>query len=530
MAVDFGTAFAQGIAQGLGQAGMSYVDDMRRRRIQREEMDETFNNFKKESVYSARLKDLQQMNVTADQWKVQAGKTTEDIIHEQALASSKDMAPLDRPAYIRDFMKRNNGITKAAALAQGGYVLPDYSDFMNDPTLKDAIPQAYQTGSTEPDASMSEVYKYDPSQYQVIQRQQAQKLSVYQQKKEDNMNGINDMMVASTGSTVSDSVSNALWATIGSKSKLEGADLVNHQVQALQSWIQKGLVVDTGTELKFRNDVDSRELTDTQTGLPQDTSMAPTVAPMGTQQTPAASQQYIDPSMTTDPVKAQQMQEKEQKETAKKLDTDVKAMGTAIAKTKSLNVMNSIRDAESALRALSPDAKDWLFSVESLGGDTGRNLAAKLGDDNARAARDVVRKLAQVKNVVLKERAGTAVATSEMKRFLEELDQPGVSKDPKAILAGLDNLFRLNADNVTSQMTGYSPEAKAELAKREPDLAPFIPAEETNQTQSDMSSGAPRFTQNGKSVTMDEDILQKFLSATPEQQQAFLKANNLTML
>lgn len=460
MAMSFGEALAQGLTLGFGQGANQYIADMRRQKADERKVTATFDMFKKQQAYAGRLKAVQAMNVTADQWRTQASKDTNTIAYELATKMSEPFSKEDRPKFFRDSMKQLSGLSKSDLLARGGYVMPDYSQFVDDPSLMEAIPQMTLIGDDGPDATMQEVFKFDPKAYQEAQKEQAQKLTDYDKKIQEQKTAMNDMVAMSLPGAVG--VSDRLNTQV--LAKLGGRNPINDQGQDLRA-IYTNAMLQSG-----------QALIDPADGLlkladESDTFMEEGPQPGIDVEADPERQAFLQQQQAE---KEQVKTEKVEAEERKRMDADSKAIGQALDKNKPMPVLNSIRDAEESLNALDDEALSYLFGAKSLGGDTFRDIASKYGEEAATNARDVVRKLAQIKNIILKERSGAAVTEPEMQRFVEELDQPGLRKSREAILSGLSNLTRLNKDFITSQMAGFSPESKAEFVRREPAYADYI--------------------------------------------------------
>lgn len=473
MAMNFGEAFAQGLVKGIGNAGQQYVADMRRKRLEQQQTENAFDAFRKQKIFSQQVDLISQQTQSDQAWQQMAAQDSSQIAHSIAMKMSETLAPTDRPLFIRDTLKRMGGMSKTELLAYGGYSRADYTPWQNDPAYKDAIPKAYLTGSDEPDASMQEVYKYDSNEWQTVQAQQQEKVTAYTQKRDDDLLAINSVAAVNYGSKLSPDAAKTVWKMAGgADGTMQGAQLTSASTGLMQQWLQKGVLVDTGSQIVLRSELEQAPMTQEMQQEPQ---QAPAAKPL------------ISPELYEDPAKAQQIAEKKELKAQEQVDTDAKSIGKALDKNKPLPVLRAIGEAQDAIRGLDEDSLSYFTGAKSLLGTTGKDVAGKLGSEAAQKAREAQRKLAQIKNIILKERSGAAVTDPEMKRFVEELDQPGITKTPEAIIDGLHNLFRLNNDYIVSQMAGYSPEAKAEFVRREPDYAPYMPAEEPTE-EDDMLS------------------------------------------
>lgn len=518
MAMNFGEALAQGIVKGLGTGGQQYFADMRRKRLEREQMDNAFDAFTKQKVFAQQLGMIEEQRKNQQEWERAAKLQPEQLAYEISMNMSKDLAPTDRPVFIRDSLKRMSGMKMPALLSYGGYSQADYTPWASDPAYKDAIPQANTIGSDEPDDSMERMYQYKSEAWNTIQAQQTEKVTAYTQKRDDDLLAINSVAAVNYGSKLSPDAAKTIWKMAGgADGTMQGAQLTSASTGLMQTWLQKGVLVDTGSEIVLRSE------------LEQEPAVQPDVDQQATQQAQPQAQPLISPELYEDPAKASQIAEKKEMAAQKQIDTDAKAIGKALDKNKPLPVINAIGEAQDAIRGLDKDALSYLTGIYSLGGTTFKDMASKLGDDAATKAREAQRKLAQIKNIILKERSGAAVTDPEMKRFIEELDQPGIFKTPEAVLDGLSNLFRLNNDYIVSQMAGFSPEAKKEFARREPDYAPFMPAEEA--TEEDKMLDGTNQTVSGLDISMldaeDQKAIRDALAqgiATKEDVQAYIAA------
>lgn len=476
MAVDFGTALAQGLTQGLGQAGQQYVGDMRRARINQQQMDDTLNNFKKQSVYSARLQEVQQQNVTTDRWRMQAAKSTGDIVREGAFAASKGLSPLDKPMFIRDYMKRNNGITKADALVQQGYVMADYSSFADDPTLMEAIPKANLVGSDSPDSSMSEIYKYNPMEMQEIQQAKDKKVTAYTQKRDDDLQTINSVSAINNGARLSDAAAKTVWKMAGgAEGKMVGNQLTNVSTGLVQKWLASDVLVNTGTVIKLRSEV-SAEDDASNVGTGQwDPSMGGATDDQG-----AVAGRDLGPTDTTKPMISSQVFEDPTKtemddaKDAQRVNKEVIDLGTK--SDKAVHSFDSMNGLAKSLGGLSQDAKTILFGGDSWRGalslsDTAQKLAAKAGVKGAKEARAFLAQLESVVSVIKHDKYGSAQSNTEMANWAKELGNPSILQNPETLLQQIQEHSKMAVTGIDSMISNYGDDTRAEYIKRHPKLA-----------------------------------------------------------
>lgn len=218
----FGEAIAQGITMGLGQGANQYFTDMRREKMDARKLARKFDNFKKESDYSAAISAEQTKRKqeyestqleeqrkylkeqTQEERKYQTGRFKQEqatrfnyakktakfqmgyedistktaqltayekavkmplkeLVYQNATKASLNFPKSDRERFIRDYMSRNNGIDRVKALDMAGLTLPDYSQYVNNPDFADAIPKARIAGLQD-FPGMDDVFAYEPPQ------------------------------------------------------------------------------------------------------------------------------------------------------------------------------------------------------------------------------------------------------------------------------------------------------------------------------------------------------------------------------
>lgn len=518
MAVNFGEAIAMGVTQGLGQGAQQYYNDMRREKMDAKKISDTFNMFKKQTVYANRVKNVQAMNATAEQWKTQAGKSTNTLAYELAMKSAEGLSKADKPKFFRDTMKQLNGMSKTELLTRGGYTQPDYSQFMDDPTLQDAIPKSYMAYGSEPDESMSEVFKYDPRAYEEVAAKQAEKINMYTQKRDDDIAVINSVSTLNYGSSLSSEAAKTLWKMSGGADpEMQGATLSSNSTGLMAKWLQKGILVDTGSELVLRSELSDEELD----------TFAPDEAP--TEDT--TEQPMIGADVYEDPTKAAQLTEEKQLAEKKRIDTKVEGLSKGLGK--SIQSMNSLEDLGMSLSGLSEDAKEILFGAATLKGalsltDVGKKIAAKADVPGAKEAREFLSKMTNVSASLKHEQYGSAQTATELKTFADQLGDPSLLQNPETLLAQIESRMNLIGSDVEAGMSAYDEDIRNAYLERNPQFKTSVKMalggedKGTKQTVSDLPKA---YDAQGNAIELPPE----FAKASPEKQQQFLTHYNLKL-
>lgn len=554
-----GSAIAQGILGGVGKAGQQYFDDMRRQRLDDIKIKKSFDAFTKQADYSAAIQtkrdeaqakyqvkaqkemavytagvqeekeksvygyktgmaDIAAKGEQLTEWERVAKMNVQDIVYENALSASEKFAPSDRPAFIRDYLKRKSGVSKTVAINDRGLTLPDYSKYKNNPDYKDAIPVKRLAGvESMPDADS--MFSFDESGgFMQAQKEAAVKLDKYDKAKRDAIGVIKDSALMTQQAEPSDAVAEYLWLKRPKEGDIQksGSEVASNDETRLSAKIVSGDIVKINGMLKFKHELDDgeRELL----GLPPKTSGVPQAPQAVPQAAPTvAGAEYTDPTL------AAQEEEKEVKELKAETDAKVLEMGKALGTGKGtpLTAHTELSEARDMINGMDSDALDYMFQV-GFSTETVRDIAAKYGSESAQKAKDLISKMSSTVNAMRHQLFGSALTEGEAAAFKQQFADIGAFNNKENLLTQLDNLISKSEMGVAEKMAGYTPEQRAAFLERNPKYKAVMAQVELPEAPKASIMDAQG---NDVSATLPE----QFWSASPEKQQQFLTKYGFNM-
>lgn len=519
--MSFGEAIAQGIALGVGQGANQYFLDQRRDKMDARKLQRRFDTFKKETDYAAAIqaeeskrreayekqrtletrkfqtesfkqeqdlrfetakktakfefgyKDIAAKTEALTSWERAAKQSTRDLVYANAIKTSQNFLKADRAAFVRDYMAKNSGITKVEALEMGGYTLPDYSQYANNPDFADAIPKQRLAGLQD-FPGMDEVFTYTPptetdgevegAQWQVEQRQRRDAYSA---------------SILNNSALIQQGIS-------------EVDPMVLNQIDtSLQFGKQDALYVDsaTGTEVNRVDDEVIRGLSSGRYAILDGTVMPA----MKAQQIQTLQQEFDVPEDTVDvlaepevalptPSSEQVRTEKIEKEETKRFRKQAKGIGDQLAKENVTGVMGAIETAEEDLKGLDEAALGYVYSALNEAQGSPRlalDAIRKAKDPKAREASMALQSLMGVLNVELKDRSGAAVTEQEAQRFFAELGRASAVGSLDETLKGLSNLRNQKLSKVEGFLQGQEQGTVDTFFASSPKYAEYFDEHET---------------------------------------------------
>lgn len=433
-----GSAFAQGLLKGVGDAGQKYFEDQRRERMDTRKMSQAFDMFTKQTDYStaaqaekekgiamykAGMEGIGTMNTQRTEWERVSKMGIKDIVYENALEASKTFEAKDRPAFIRDYMKRKNGINKTVAMNDRGLTLPDYSRYAGKEEYKDAIPQAFLAGDPSmPDADA--LYKFDPEAGFMKELEvQSEKLTDAQRQRTYDLQTIGDATLLNFQAEPSDRLKSYILGKRGKEgdTMLKGADVISMDNTRIASMIASKQIHRIHGELKFESELDDeeRELL----GLP-------------TQPSPDTESMYSGKEFT-EPNTEAYLEEQKAKATRKEELSMAKQVGDKHGKL--LSSYGALEELTDATQTLSEGAKGYLYGEASWKGlgavsDKVTQLAAKTGDADAQEAAAYLALVTNITARIKHDQYGSAQTLTELTDFASQLGRPGLFQNPDTLL------------------------------------------------------------------------------------------------
>lgn len=439
--------------------------------------------------YEAGYKDIQAKSGQISAFEQMAKLSTRDIVYQNAMKASQNFPKADRSQFIRDFMKRNNGVTKAAALEQGGYTLPDYSQYANNPDFADAIPTARIAGMKEA-PGMSDVFTYEPPA--TTEEAEPTDMKQWQVEAQTRKTSYKDTILNTQALGVTD----------------VDPQVLNQLDSQLQFGKQDAVYVDsaTGTEVSRPNDyvirgiqegrlavVDGQLTTAVKAqqiqALEQEMQGTPT-APEGGEGVPTEAPQEL-PMTTAETVR----QEKKQQADTKRYRTQAKGIGDKLAKENITGVVEAIDTARADLQGLDDEALAYVYSaLNEVQGNPRLAIDAirKSKDPKAREASMALQSLMGVLNVELKDRSGAAVTEQEAQRFFAELGRASAVGSLGETLKGLDNLTNQKLSKAEGYLQGQEQGTVDEFFATSPKYQKYFEEHETYGTEEGKGRAATR--------------------------------------
>lgn len=561
-----GTAIAQGIVQGLGTGTQQYFNDQRRERMDARKLARTFDTYKKQADYSAAItaeqtkakqayeketlteqreyqektaetaatrqltgqkklfayeagyKDIQAKSGQISKFEQMAKLSTRDIVYQNAMKASQNFPKADRAQFIRDFMKRNNGVTKAAALEQGGYTLPDYSQYVNNPDFAEAIPTARIAGLKDA-PGMQDMFAYEPPS---TTEEEPSDMKQWQAEAQNRKGSYKDTIINTQALGVTD----------------VDPQVLNQLDSQLQFGKQDAVYVDsaTGTEVSRPNDyvirgiqegrlavVDGQLTTAVKAqqiqALEQEMQGTPMV-PEGGEGMPTEAPVEAPtelPMTTAETVRL----EKKQQEDTKRYRTQAKGIGDKLAKENITGVVEAIDTARSDLQGLDDEALAYVYSaLNEVQGNPRLAIDAirKSKDPKAREAAMALQSLMGVLNVELKDRSGAAVTEQEAQRFFAELGRASAVGSLEETLKGLDNLTNQKLSKAEGYLQGQEQGTVDEFFSSSPKYQKYFEEHETYGTE----EGKGRAVTRTEIQTVAKELLSRD-DISPQEVSAYLE-------
>lgn len=482
---NIGTAIAQGIAQGVGQGANKYYDDQRRTKRSKQDMANAFTTFKQQqdysnsqrvereknmAVYSTNLSSIDNKNKATETWKANAQLSPSDLAFQIATKQSSHFAKGDRPKFFRDTMKRLNGMSKTELMAKAGYVLPDYSEFIDKPEYHDAIPIP-TIGDSPNLPAASATFKYDPRVLAGVQQQKAEKVSAYMEKRNDEYKAIDSMGMVTYGATMDESVKNLIWKNRpeGKGVEMQGAEAVSYDQTFVNALIKAGKVIQVGTQLRLTKEVEIEDK-----ALSQRTkSFIPT-------------SEGDTASLYTEPKAQEQITRKLEKEQVATKKAAVKRVEDKQGKViKSYESLDTLKEG---LASLSPDAKEILFGGSSAKGilsisDLAQQIAAKGDVKGAKESRKFLSLMENISATLKHEQYGSAQTATELKNFAAQLGNPSVFQNPDTLLSQIETRKKLVRDGVEA---GVGVEDRQAYLESHPEAEGLFGTKQTVSDSSDI--------------------------------------------
>lgn len=491
-----GSAFAQGLLMGAGDAGQKYFEDMRRERFDNRKLEKTFQMFKKQTDYStavqsekekgvamykANLTDITTKNTQREEWERVSKMDVGDIVYENALKASEKFAKADRPAFVRDYMKRRSGIDKVTAMNDRGLTLPDYSQYKGKDEYKDAIPTAYLAGVPElPDADS--LFTFDPEAgYLKELGEQAEKLTDAQRERKYNLQTIKDATLLNFQAEPSDRLAAYILGKRGKEGDtvLKGADVISMDNTRIASMIKSRQAFTVGGELKLKSELndEERELLGLPTQPSPDTQPTPTYS----------GKEFTEP--TTEAYLTEQKEMKARKEELKM----AKDVGDKYGKL--IGSYGALEELQQATMNLSEGAKAYLYgeaSWKGLGAVTDKvtQLAAKTGD---KAAQEAAAYLSLVTNITARikhDQYGSAQTKTELTDFASQLGRPGLFQNPDTLMDQIEARKGSVGRDIRSSVGDEARTAYLNQHKDTPYLSAAFGVQEEGETKPTMSDSA----------------------------------------
>lgn len=535
----FGTALAQGLVMGVGRGTEQYFLDQRQDKRDAKQLARKFDNFKKEADYTAALqaeqtkqkqkyeqevaksqeesrlrtskqlakfqmgyKDITAKNEALSEWEKVAKLSTQEIVHRNAVKASLYLPKGERDAFVRDFMQRNSGIMKVAALNQGGYTLPDYSQYANNPDFADAIPKARIAG-LEDMPGMDEVFTYEPP---AEDEGGTEELAgeKWQQELLDRRNAYKQS-ITNNGTLIQQGITDI------------DPTILNQIDSALQFGKQDATYVDSasGTEINRVDDEVIRGLTNGTMAV-VDGVLMPMTKAQKIQELQMELEQPEGPEAaegTPELPKTSQEVAREEKlttEETKRYRTGAKEIGKKLANENITGVVDAIQVAEDDLKGLDPEALAYVYSAlnEAQG-------SPKLAIDAIRKSRDpaavdaakALQSLMGVLNVELKDRSGAAVTEAEAQRFFAELGRASAVGSLEETLKGLSNLRGQKLSKVEGYFQGQEEGTINQFFETSPKYREYFDEHETYGSEEGKARGSIRKeVQNQAKALLDQKV------------------------
>lgn len=451
--VDWGTAIAQGVMGGLGDAGQRYFADQRRQKMQDKKFKQQTKAFQDNALFQQNLKTIEQQRDNDEQWRKAAQMGTTDLAFDVAKKTVAGLPKDMQAKALRTRIKSLNKKSHAELMALGGYVKGDYSEYADDPRYADAIPKATVTGGGELPGMDRKFQAPD-----LGSGEEAVPLKQWQFEQQSRIKGYKDTLLSNRQlnqvgiKNVDSSVLNMIDQDLQyGKQDMTYVDettgqTVNRAVDSVVTGLQNG----TLTELQ--GTVMSTYKAEQLKQFQQEQGLESEGAPMQGEGSDAADS-YGDLAATESDIAEYKGAAKEEKRVASEA-TDVAKM---IAKENITGVVDQVDRAKDTLKSLEPAALDFVYS------------ALNETDGNVRKAADVIRKnedpmavegakalqsLMAVLNVELKDRSGAAVTDQEAERFFQEMGRASAVGSLEETLNGLDNLAKQKMSKVEAALQG----------------------------------------------------------------------------
>jgi hypothetical protein len=448
-------------------------------------------------VTDLKLKGIEAEKAKTAEWERVVKLPTVELAYALADQLTSGVDKKGKDEAMRKALKRLAGKTKVELLDIGGYTLGDYSEYVDDPLYKDAIPKHTVKGISDQDAASTFEYNVERDAETIAREKQ----TVYEQKKADVYQSITTMTKMKYSAIPDDNVKNLLWQgrPQGEGVVLQGAEAVSYDQTYLSNLIASGEVVQVGNKLRTAADIAEEDairaaregFTKTATTTPQSTSGS-----VGSLYVEPKGQEIIDTK-----------KEKEEKALRTKAVQRVEdKRGLAIKSYSVLGKLSNLVDG------LSPDAKEILFGAKSMKGllamsSTAQQIAAKNDVKGAKEAREFLALMENISAELKHEQYGSAQTISELKTFANQLGNPSVFQNPDTLKAQIDTRKLL----VKAGLEAYvGAEDRAYYLEAHPEAAELFG---TKETVSDSSS------KEGK-----EDITPLVLQAPVEYRDSIIKA------
>lgn len=481
---NIGTAIAQGIATGIGQAGQQYYADQRREKRDIRQMARGFENFKKQQDYSDTLRtererrqalfqsgvtDITSKKQADSEWRAAAQLSPSDLAYQIATKQSSQFSKEQRPAFFRDTIKRLNGMSKVELMTKAGYTLSDYSEYADKPEYADAIPTP-KVGGMEAMPDASSVFKYDPKTYEALQKQQGEKMSAFMEKRKTALSGIKDSITLSFGIQPSPEAQALILdgRPSGQNVVMEGANAISYDDNYTRS------LIETGKLVPYKGQLVPATLAAIDEGV-QERQAGLTMPPETLYEEPQAAAQI-------------QKEETEKVEMAKK--AAVKRVEDK--QNKVIKSYQSLNELAESSKALSEGAKEYLYGAISAKGVLGTTkasmrAAAKAGDEDALEALKFLSLMETVSATIKHDQYGSAQTRDELKNFANQLGDPSLLQNPETLLDQIQTRMTMIKGGI---MAGVGTEDRAAYLETHPEAKNLFSAPETKETVSDLSKDA----------------------------------------
>lgn len=456
--VDWGTAIAQGVLGGLGDAGQRYFADQRRMKMDDLKFKRQTKAFQDQATFQYNLKNIEQQRKTEEEWRQAAQMPTTELAYKLSSQAVGNLPKDMQEKATRQYLKRLNKKSHKELMAMGGYVLPDYSKYQGDPTYADVIPKATVANIDEM-PGMDRVFETpdfgaeaDPQAgMKQWQAEAQQRKTAYS----DLVLGDGELRAAGIRSVDPSTLS--LIDTDLQFGKQDATYIdsktgqpINRVADSVKVGLESGtLDVYNGTIMSAYKVQALQELeAEMQEPLPSPEDMQGNEGGMDSDQ--ESPMNFTVGQRDVAEYKADAAEEK-------RVSSEATKIGSTLAKENITGVIDQVGRAKDDLSNLSPESLDYVFGVLNETEGNVRKAADTLRKNKDPAAVEgakAMQSLMAVLNVELKDRSGAAVTNQEAERFFQELGRASAVGSLEETFKGLDNLVAQKKSRVEAALQG----------------------------------------------------------------------------